>query len=85
VPNIGVLLEPEAAGVMAVDEVALDGEVETRLLLHPAATRPATSSTNKPDRPVTRRMDTPLWVDSPVSLTAEDLTRCQMVLLRITP
>jgi hypothetical protein len=60
VPNITVLPEPEAAAVVAVDEPPLDDELEPRLLLHPAATRPAMSTTNKPDRPVTRRMDTPL-------------------------
>ena len=71
VPNISVLPEPEdpeapeaAAAVEAVDELALDDELEPRLLLHPTATKPAMSTMNRPDRPVTRRMETPLCVES---------------------
>jgi hypothetical protein len=66
VPNIGVLPEPEAAAVVAVDELVLDDEFERRLLPHPAATKPATSTTTKPDRPVTRGMDISLCVESPL-------------------
>jgi hypothetical protein len=59
VPNIGVLPEPEAAAVVAVDELVLDAELGRRLLPHPAATKPATTTTTKPDRPVTRSIGIP--------------------------
>jgi hypothetical protein len=61
VPNISVLPEPEAAAVVAVDELELELELEfeLRLLLHPTATKPAASTTNKPDRQVMRPMDIP--------------------------